>query len=231
MTRPFPLRPTELGLLVVDMQNDFVRRGAPQEVPESRAIIQTIRTLIDVFREVGRPVIYTRFLAGPEPTLMWIWSPECGEEVRSCWPGHFRVYEDYPEPLEGPAIVAELAPLPGEPVVDKYGYGGFHNTVLEDSLRARHVGQVVVTGTVTQICVEETVREGFHRNLEMVVVREGVASFDAQLHDATLRNLAMKFAMVTTAEEVVTAARGKGTDVRREGRGIAPTGASRKEGA
>jgi nicotinamidase-related amidase len=56
---------------------------------------------------------------------------------------------------------------------------------------------------VTQICVEETVREGFHRGFEMVVVADGVASFDAVLHAGTLRNLAAKFARVEPAAAVL----------------------------
>jgi nicotinamidase-related amidase len=217
VTDPFPLRPASQGLLIVDMQNDFVREGAPQEVPDARATVGTIRGLIDSFKSAGRPVLYTRFIAGPEQTLMWRWSPECGPELRSCWRGHFRRYVDSDRPLEGPAVVDEIAPAPGDEVVDKYGYGGFHNTSLEDALRARGVHQVVVTGTVTQICVEETVREGFHRNLEMVVLRDGVASFDPQLHDATLRNLAMKFALVTTAEEVMAALEQRNEPIRATG--------------
>jgi nicotinamidase-related amidase len=205
---PFSLAPASQGLLIVDMQNDFVREGAPQEVPDARAIIPTIRELIDAFRSAQRPVFYTRFLAGPGRTLMWLWSPECGDAVRSCWPGHFRRYLDRPDELEGPVIVDELAPDEGDVVVDKYGYGGFHNTVLEDALRAGHVSQVVTTGTVTQICVEETVREGFHRNLEMVVVQDAVASFDPELHAGTLRNMAMKFGVVTSSEEVIASLRG-----------------------
>jgi nicotinamidase-related amidase len=208
---PFPLRPDTQALVVVDMQNDFVREGAPQEVPEARAALPAMRALIRAFRFAGRPVLFTRFIAGPGRTLMWTWSPECGEELKSCWRGHFRHYADRAEACEGPAVVDELQPLVGEEVLDKYGYGGFHNTPLEDVLRARAIEQVVVVGTVTQICVEETVREGFHRNLEMVVPRDGVASFDAQLHEATLKNLAMKFALVTSTEEVMAAlsARGK----------------------
>jgi isochorismate hydrolase len=141
------------------------------------------------------------------------------------------VYEDADQPLEGAAIVNELSALPGDVIVNKYGYGGFHNTVLEDALRSKHIDQVVVTGTVTQICVEETVREGFHRNLEMVVVRDGVASFDPQLHEGTLKNLAMKFAMVTTGKEVVAAVSSKAREVIAEGASIAPAGSSREEGA
>jgi nicotinamidase-related amidase len=203
MNAAFPLRPAAQALLVVDMQNDFVRAGAPQEVPDARAIVGVVRSLIERFRLSGRPVMYTRFLAGPQRTLMWTWSPECGEELRSCWPGAFRRYADVEGEREGPAVVDELAPSPTEVVIDKYGYSGFHHTPLLDALRARHVTQVVVVGTVTQICVEDTVRGGFHEGMEMVVVRDSVASFDPQLHEATLRNLAMKFAVVTTAEEVI----------------------------
>jgi nicotinamidase-related amidase len=202
---PFPLRPRSQALAVVDMQNDFVREGAPQEVPDARELLPTLQRLIQMFRIAGRPVIYTRFIAGPKRTLMWTWSPECGEEHKSCWPGHFRKYVDSDRELEGPAVVDELLPEPGDRVIDKYGYGAFHNTNLLDTLRALGIDQLVVTGTVTQICVEETVREGFHENIEMVVVRDGVASFDTQLHEATLKNLAMKFARVATAEEVVSA--------------------------
>jgi nicotinamidase-related amidase len=205
MPAPFALAPG--ALLVVDMQNDFVRAGAPQEVPEARTIIPTVARLIAAFREAGRPVLYTRFIAGPQRTLMWAWSPECGPEQRSCWRGVVRTYSDGPERLEGPAVIPELGPLETDEVIDKYGYGGFHNTTLADALAARAVRQVAVTGTVTQICVEETVREGFHRGFEMVVVADGVASFDAGLHAGTLRNLAAKFARVEPADAVLQAIR------------------------
>jgi nicotinamidase-related amidase len=203
VSAPFAFRPEAQGLLVVDMQNDFVREGAPQEVPDARKIVPTIRRLLGAFRGAGRPVFYTRFVAGPRRTLMWAWSPECDDRTRSCWPGVRRRYRAVEGEREGPAVVDELAPRSGDVVIDKYGYSGFFRTPLADALRAHHVEQVVVTGTVTQICVEDTVRGGFHEGFEMVVVRDAVASFDPELHRATLRNLEMKFAVVTTAEEVV----------------------------
>jgi nicotinamidase-related amidase len=126
--------------------------------------------------------------------------------VCSCWPGVTRRYRDRPDPLEGHEIVDEVAPQPGEVVVDKYGYGSFHNTMLEDALRAAGAGQVWVVGTVTQICVEETVREGFHRGFELVVAADGVSSFDDELHRATLRNLAHKFAVVSDTVALTKAA-------------------------
>ena len=200
---PFPLRPESQALVVVDMQNDFLRVGAPQEVAEGRDIIPPISRLIAVFRDQQRPVIYTRFLAGPGRTLMTLWSPECGDAERSCWPGHRRRYADRPHELEGSEVVDEIMPRPDELIVDKYGYGAFHNTILRDALRAQNCDQVVVCGVITQICVEDTVRQGFHHGLEMVVVHDAVASFDQELHAATLRNLAMKFAAVVGTKEVV----------------------------
>jgi nicotinamidase-related amidase len=208
MSLPFPFRPDDQALVVVDMQNDFLRVGAPQEVPEGRDAIPTCARLIAAYRESGRPVLFTRFLAGPQRTLMTVWSPECGEEQRSCWLGHRRLYGDRPDELAGADVVDELAPAPGETLVDKYGYGAFHSTILRDALVAQACDQVVVCGVITQICVEDTVRQGFHQGLEMVVVRDAVASFDAELHAASLRSMAMKYAAVVDADEVLGALTG-----------------------
>ena len=200
---PFDIVVSRTALLVVDMQNDFVRVGAPQEVPDARLTISVIRSLIDRFHALGRPVIYTRFIGGEERTLMWAWSPELAPPLRSCRPGVMRSYEDADGEREGVAVIDELAPAPGDLVVDKFGYGAFHRTSLHDLLETRGVDTVVVTGTVTQICVDETVRGAFEAGIQAVAVSDGVSSFDPALHEATLRNLAMKFARVMTARDVL----------------------------
>ena len=102
-------------------------------------------------------------------------------------------------------MIDELAPVPGEPVVDKLGYGAFFGTDLDARLRALGVRSLVVTGTVTQICVEETAREAFHHGYATTVVEDAVSSFAPDLHAATLRNLAMKFGWVSGADEVIAA--------------------------
>ncbi|MET0771541.1 MAG: cysteine hydrolase [Candidatus Limnocylindrales bacterium] len=200
---PFRIDPERTALVVVDMQNDFVRAGAPQEVPDARATIPVIRTLIDAFHDLGRLVVYTRFVAGPGETLMWLWSPELAAPLHSCLPGMYRAYADVVGEREGPAVIDELSPLPGDEVVDKYGYGAFHRTRLHDVLLAHGVDTVVVVGTVTQICVDETVRGAFELGLKAVLVRDAVSSFDRELHEATIRNVAMKFGRVGTAPEII----------------------------
>ncbi len=200
---PFEVDVTRTALIVVDMQNDFVRVGAPQEVPDARPTIPVIRALIERFRALGRPIVLTRFLAGPSRTLMWTWSPELGPEQRSCWLGVRRTYGDVEGEREGPAVIDELAPEPGDTIIDKYGYGAFHGTRLHDVLQAHAVDTVVVVGTVTQICVDETVRGAFELGLRAVLVSDGVSSFDEELHRATLRNVAMKFGRVLTSEALL----------------------------
>lgn len=204
---PFTVDTARTALVVVDLQNDFVRAGAPQEVAEARATLPAIAQLIDECRGGAIPVLFTRYTAGPKVTHQAWFSPECGPELRSCWRGVERRYLDRPQPLRGHDVVDEVAPAPGEVIIDKYGYGSFTNTTLDDSLRAHDVRQVWLVGTVTQICVEETAREGFHRGYEVVVAADAVSSFDSELHAATLRNLAQKFALVTTSEVLVEAAR------------------------
>jgi len=190
-------------LIVVDMQNDFVRVGAPLEVPDARLTIPNIRRLLDRFRGTGRPVVFTCFVAGPKETLVWTWSPELRPPVLCCRPGYRRFYADLGAERECTAVIDELEPLPGEYLVDKYGYGAFFRTSLEDILRAEHADTVIVVGTVTQICVEETAREAFHHGLKTVLVADAVSSFAPDLHAATLKNFAMKFGMVTESARLL----------------------------
>jgi nicotinamidase-related amidase len=199
----FELSPESTALVVVDMQNDFVRVGAPLEVPDARATIPAQRRLLEAFRAAGRPVVFTRFIAGPKPTLMWNWSPVIAPPTCACWPGFRRAYADVNGELDCTAVIDELAPLPEEPQIEKYGYSGFHRTNLTDVLRARGADTVVITGTVTQICVEDTARGAFHEGFRTVVVPDGVSSFDAELHRATLRNIDMKFGRVLTTDDVL----------------------------
>lgn len=193
------------ALLVVDMQNDFVRAGAPLEVPDARATIGTIQQLLTAFRGGGLPVSYTRFLSLQDDNLAWRWTSECHPATRACWPDHSRTYDDIAGSRPCADVIDELAPAPGESVVDKLGYGSFHGTDLDARLRTLGVRSLVITGTVTQICVEETAREAYHHGYATTIVADAVSSFAPDLHAATLRNFAMKFGWVSDAGQVIAA--------------------------
>lgn len=207
---PFRLEPERTALFVVDMQNDFVREGAPLEVPDARDTLEANRRAIAAARDLGMPVLYSKFLSGPEYTLAWEWSPMNGPEQKCCWKGHLRHYPDLGREADGSDVVDEIYPEPQDPIVEKYGYSAFFHTNALEHLRARHRDMLVVTGTVTQICVEDTVRSAFHHGLRTVVASDAVSSFDAELHRASLRGMGMKYARVlsvTKAFEELTGVR------------------------
>jgi nicotinamidase-related amidase len=194
------------ALLIVDMQNDFVRVGAPMEVPQARDTIPQHRQLIDCFRSCRLPVVYTRFLAG-ERRLLWEFSPSLAPPTLACHAGHERFYADIHKSVDCAAVIDELAPQRDDVAIDKLGYGAFHGTTLDETLRKLAVESLVVTGTVTQICVEETAREAFHYGYKTTIVSDAVSSYLPDLHTATLKNFALKFGWVTPTREVVDAIR------------------------
>jgi ureidoacrylate peracid hydrolase len=190
------------ALVVVDMQNDFVRVGAPLEVPEARATIPAHLALLEAFRRRELPVVYTKFITWPAPSLLWEWSPQCRPPTRCCWKGHRRFYADVGRELECTEVIDELAPATGDLIIEKHGYGAFHGTPLSDLLRQRGILSLVVTGTVTQICVEETAREAFHHGFRTTLAADAVSSYAPDLHAATLKNFAMKFGWVDSSEHI-----------------------------
>jgi nicotinamidase-related amidase len=199
----FELSAGNSALVIVDMQNDFVRVGAPLEVPDARETIEIHQQLLGWFRERERPVVFTRFVAGPRPTLMWNWSPVIAPPTCCCWPGFMRTYGDIEGERDCVAVIDELAPLRGEHQVDKYGYNAFHRTRLTDLLRAAGVDTVLVTGTVSQICVDDTTRGAFHEGFQAAVISDAVSSYAPDLQQASLRTLAMKYGRVMTSGEAL----------------------------
>ena len=197
-TDPFTLDMTRAAFIIVDMQNDFVREGAPLEVPDTRATIAPIKAVTSLFHSAGRPVIYTRFITSDTETLLWTWSPQIRAPTCCCR----RRYEDIGAERECMAVIDELPVESGDYIVDKYWYGGFQRTNLLDILRSEGADTVLIAGTVTQICVEETARGAFHHGLKTIVLSDCVASFAPDLHAATLKNHAMKFGMVLDSREL-----------------------------
>lgn len=196
---------TKTALLIVDMQNDFVRVGAPMEVPQARETISQHQRLIECFRKSRLPIVYTRFLAGPERRLLWEFSPPLAPPTLACHAGHQRFYADVHKTLDCTAVIDELAPKPEDTVIDKLGYGAFHGTNLDDALRKLAVESLVITGTVTQICVEETARQAFHYGYKTTIVSDAVSSYLPDLHAAALKNFGRKFGWVSTTGEVLQA--------------------------
>ncbi len=90
---------------------------------------------------------------------------------------------------------------PGDYVIDKTRYSGFHNTALEALLRGLEVDTVMLAGVVTNVCVEATARDAFHRDFGFIVLRDCVAAFTAEAQEASLKTLQI-FGRVATSEDI-----------------------------
>jgi nicotinamidase-related amidase len=190
------------ALLVIDLQNDFVRQGAPMEVEDARTTLPQVQRFIEVIREEKIPVIYSKFLSGPRETLLWNWSPQI-KEFGACRRGLRRYYSDIGGNRLCADIVDEIYPLADDYIVEKYGYSAFKNTNLKDILQSEGITSLFVVGTVTQICVADTVHDAFGNGFKVLVVSDLVTSFMPDLQSAFLKNFEMKFGWVSDSDEII----------------------------
>ena len=178
---PFELEPARAALLVIDMQRDFLEPGGfgsslGYDVGLLRRTIAPTAHVLDAARAAGIMVAHTR--EGHRPDLS-----DLPAAKRNRGKGSLRIGDDGPmgrllvRGEAGHAIVPELAPAPGEPVIDKPGKGAFYATDLEAILHSRAIAQLIVCGVTTEVCVHTTVREANDRGFDCLVLSDCVGSY------------------------------------------------------
>jgi biuret amidohydrolase len=208
----FPVPPGQIALVVIDMQRDFLLPGGfgeslGNDVSLLRRTIEPLVGLVAAARSAGVPVIHTR--EGHLPDLS-----DCppaklnrGEpSARIGDPGAFGrilIRGEY-----GHDIIDELAPIPGEVVIDKPGKGAFYATELGEVLESRGITTLLVTGVTTEVCVHTTVREANDRGYRCLVVSDCVGSYFPEFHRVGLEMVAAQggiFGWVADSAAVVPA--------------------------
>ena len=162
------------ALLVIDMQEYFLRPDSHAFVPSVPFILKNVQALVQDFRARRLPVVFTRFaiVAGESDPIGRFWA----DTVR----------EGSPESC----IVRGLEPRPGEKVIRKRSYSAFHGTGLEAALREKGVTSVVLTGVLTNLCCETAAREAFCRDFDVYIVMDATAAYTEEMHIASLKSLA-----------------------------------------
>jgi len=190
------------ALVIVDMQNDFVREGAALEVPDARKTIPAIQNLIKMARQQNMPIIYTKFVAGPKRTFLWEWTPQIPDN-NCCIRGFRREYKDVQGLLECTDIIEELYPEPQDYVYEKYNYSAFRNSPLKDILKGHHCDALIVVGTVTHLCVLDTVHDAAQEHFKALVASDGVSSYSDLQQEASLDSFQTKYGVVETSDEII----------------------------
>lgn len=201
-SRPYPyeLDPARTALVVIDMQRDFIERGGfgdslGNDVARLEAIIPTTAALIGLFREQGWPVIHTREAHKPDlsdcpPSKIRRGNPslhigESGAMGRLLVAG---------EP--GNQIVAALAPVDGEIVIDKPGKGMFWATGIHEQLQGLGITHLVFAGVTTEVCVQTSMREANDRGYECLLIEDATESYFPEFKAATLAMIAAQGGIV-----------------------------------
>ena len=198
------VNPQHTALLIMDMQNDFCS-------PEGKAykhhgeggdmvtgIIPAIARILDAARKAGVFPVFVEntHMAGAldeSPAYFYFLGKQGFGDMITQGVNNL-------DGSWGQQTIDELKPLPGEAVVQKWGFNGFHNTVLDKLLRANGIKTVVITGEESNRCIITTARVAATYDYYVVVPRDCVASAEVALQDASLLLMAEQLA---TSDEVI----------------------------
>jgi nicotinamidase-related amidase len=180
--------------VIIDMQRDFCEPGGfgetlGNDVSLLRSVIPPLQAVLTAYREAGLTVIHTR--EGHVPDLS-----DCPPAKLNRGEPSLRIGDPGPKGRilvrgeYGHDIIDELAPLPGELVIDKPGKGSFHGTTFGAELEGRGITSLVVAGVTTEVCVHTTVREANDRGYECLVLSDCTGSYFPEFQAAGLAMIA-----------------------------------------
>lgn len=195
MAAPFEM--AKAGLLLVDLQNDFLDpKGAygraGQGAAEIAALPARLAPLAEAFRRKGGPVLATHFTLVPGRAGEPIISPHL-KQLRP-----FLAKGDFAPGSWGQRTVDALQPV--DIAVEKVAYSAFYMSRLEWVLRKTGISQLVVAGIVTNGGVASTVREAHVRDIDAIVLEDGCAAFSPETHRTAIDALRPVARIATIAE-------------------------------
>ena len=188
------------ALVIIDMQRDFIEPGGfgetlGNDVALLAAIVPTVQRVLHAWRQAGGMVVHTRESHRPDLS-------DCPPAKRLRGAPKLRIGDAGPmgrilvagEP--GNQIIAALAPVEGEFVIDKPGKGAFHATPLQQLLRQNGISHLIVMGVTTEVCVQTTLREANDRGYDCLLVEDGTESYFPAFKQATLEMVRAQGAIV-----------------------------------
>lgn len=211
---PIEIDPKRAALLVIDMQNAFVKPGGYLDIAgkDLSAVTKTIQPCKEIIQKARiRGMMVTFVVMVSDSDQVKAGTPRSPHEYKS---GAMRLLSQYPHEREkfylegtwGADIIDELRPAPGDFVVKKHKYNAFIGTNLESILKTRDIQFLLFTGTATNVCVESTIRHAFFLDYFPVLVSDAVSHIGPNVvHEATILNVQSNFGWVTDSRRLLVA--------------------------
>jgi nicotinamidase-related amidase len=207
----YAFEPKRLGLVVIDMQRDFVEPGGfgaalGNDVSRLTPIIPTLAKLVDAFRKRGLTIIHTKECHKPDLN-------DCPPAKRLRGGSKLKIGDKGPmgriliEGEPGNDFIAALKPMPGELVIPKPGKGAFYATNLDGELKKRGISHLLFTGVTTEVCVQTSMREANDRGYECLLVEDATESYFPEFKKATVDMVRAQGGIVgwtATTEQVIS---------------------------
>ena len=178
------------ALVIIDMQRDFIEPGGfgetlGNDVSLLSAIVPACKTVLTAWRSLGGMVMHTREAHQADLS-------DCPPAKRDRGNPSLRIGDAGPmgrilvagEP--GNQIIPELAPQPGEVVIDKPGKGAFYATPLHEVLQQRRISHLIFMGVTTEVCVQTSMREANDRGYDCLLLTDCTESYFPHFKAATI---------------------------------------------
>ncbi|MEM7661210.1 MAG: pyrimidine utilization protein B [Pseudomonadota bacterium] len=207
---PLQLAASETALIVIDMQNAYATPGgyvdlAGFDISGAASVIGRIGETLQAARAAGIPIVFLQ--NGWDPDYV-----EAGTSKSPNWhkSNALKTMRKRPD-LHGQLlarggwdyeIVDALKPQPGDIRVAKPRYSAFFNTPLDSLLRSRGIRNLVFVGIATNVCVESTLRDGFHLEYFCTMLEDATHHLGPDfLQKASVYNVETFFGWVSTVDE------------------------------
>ena len=207
----FEIDPKTAALMIIDMQyvdahpeyglGTVLRKEYPEVASYyfnrlSESVIPNLISIIKFFRQNRLRIVYVTVGSilpdGSDETLLRRQRKESVRKALSFSQGTFEH-----------TILEEIKPQAGELVINKTSVGAFNSTAIDQILRNMGVESLIITGVVTNACVETTARDAADRGYKCVLVDDALAAHSQEFHDSTLRNFSVIFGQVRTSKEIL----------------------------
>ncbi len=180
-----PYIPEKSALLILDMQNFFLNQHSHAFIPSASAIVVNINRLLSVYRRYNLNVMFTRHINTNKDAKM----------MKKWW-------ESFINPEDKESEIIDSLNSAESKIITKTQYDAFYKTELEHYLINNNIEQLVVTGLMTHLCCETTIRSAFVRGFTVFFPVDGTATYNMDFHKSSCINLSHGFAVCTFCESL-----------------------------